>query len=261
MKNSFRALFTVAMLSLPVAQAAGVQQPLEPGQHPQSFEKQVAVKFDYLLYLPADYNKDPNQKWPLILFLHGIGERGTDPNKVAATGLPQILKDKKDLPFFVVSLQCPTTTWWRPFDLSVLLDDVLARYRVDPDRVYLTGLSMGGFGAWDLAGTSPQRFAAAAPMCGGGNPAAARRLRDLPFWVFHGDADPVVPTKLSDDMVEALKQAGADVTYTRYPGVGHDCWTQSYKNPELYTWFLSHVRGQKRPAAAQPAPGNPGPAR
>jgi predicted peptidase len=251
MKNLFGALFVLVVLSVGAGAGAAAQRPLQPGQQPQSFEKQVTVRLDYLLYLPTDYNKDPNQKWPLILFLHGIGERGTDPNKVAATGLPQILKDKKDFQFVVVSPQCPPTTWWRPFDLNVLLDDVLDRYRVDRDRVYLTGLSMGGFGSWDLVGTSPDRFAAVAPMCGGGNPTAVRRFRSLPFWVFHGDADPVVPVKMSDDMVEALKQAGADVKYTRYPGVGHDCWTQSYNNPELYTWFLSHVRGQQRPSAAR----------
>jgi len=261
MKNQFRALFAVVVLSLLMTRVASAQQPTEAGQHPQSFEKQVTVKFDYLLYLPAGYNKDPNQKWPLILFLHGIGERGPDVNKVAATGLPKILKDKKDFQFVVVSPQCPPTTWWRSFDLNVLLDDVMARYRVDPDRVYLTGLSMGGFGAWELASTYPQRFAAVAPMCGGGNPAAARRLRALSFWVFHGDADPVVPVKLSDDMVEALKQAGAEAKYTRYSGVGHDCWTQSYNNPELYDWFLSHTRGQQRPAATQPAAPSTSPGR
>ncbi|MBP8305263.1 MAG: prolyl oligopeptidase family serine peptidase [Phycisphaerae bacterium] len=250
--SKWGAWFPVAVLAILATQANAAEPALRPGQHPQSFEKQVTVKLDYLLYLPADYHKDPNQKWPLILFLHGIGERGADPNKVAATGLPQVLKDKKDFRFVVVSPQCPSDTWWRSFDLNALLDDVLVRYRVDPDRVYLTGLSMGGYGSWDLAGTSPQRFAAAAPMCGGGNPASARRMRGLPFWVFHGDADPVVPVKQSDDMVEALKQAGAEVKYTRYPGVGHDCWTQSYNNPELYTWFLSHTRGQAGSGPGQP---------
>ena len=245
--------FAVIMFSQLMSQAAFAQQSLEAGQHPQSFEKQVTVKFDYLLYLPAEYNKDVNKKWPMILFLHGIGERGTDVGRVAATGLPKALKDKKEIPFVVVSPQCPANTWWRSFDLDVLLDAVMEKYRIDPDRVYLTGLSMGGFGAWELAAAYPQRFAAVAPMCGGGNPASVRRMRSLPFWVFHGDADKTVPVKLSDDMVEALKQAGADVKYTRYPGVGHDCWTQSYNNPELYDWFLSHVRGQTKTPATQPA--------
>jgi predicted peptidase len=261
MKNPCQAIFVVTALSLLLSQTARAQQSLEAGQQPQSFEKQVRVKFDYLLYLPEDYSKDPNKKWPFILFLHGAGERGTNVNRVAATGLPKNLQDKKDFPFIVVSPQCPVTSGWRPFDLNALLDDVLVRYRVDPDRVYLTGLSMGGFGAWELVSTYPQRFAAVAPMCGGGNPTSVRRLRNLPFWVFHGDADPTVPVKLSDDMVEALKQAGAEVKYTRYPGVGHDCWTQSYNNPEIYDWFLAHTRGQPKPGTNSPARPLPSPGR
>jgi predicted peptidase len=136
----------------------------------------------------------------------------------------------------------------------MLLDRILADYRVDPDRVYLTGLSMGGFGTWDWACQHADRFAAIAPMCGGGNAGLAHRLKNLPVWVFHGEADPVVPIVKSQEMVDALKKAGADVRFTHYPGVGHDCWTQSYNNPDLYTWFLSHHRGEVRPTATtQPA--------
>jgi len=224
-------------------------------QAAEHFEKQVPVKLDYLLYLPADYGKDQGKKWPLIFFLHGSGERGSDVNKVKIHGPPKLIAQNADSPvkqFIVVSPQCPSTQrGWNVFDLEALLDDVLSKYNVDQDRVYLTGLSMGGFGTWEWATRNPDRFAAIAPMCGGGNTALARRLKSLPIWVFHGDADPTVPVKNSDNMVEALKAAGADVKYTRYPGVGHDCWTQSYNNPELFEWFLSHHRGQA--AAAAPA--------
>jgi predicted peptidase len=152
----------------------------------------------------------------------------------------------------VVSPQCPEGRWWKVDDLATLLDEVEAKYRVDADRIYLTGLSMGGFGTWDLASNFPDRFAAIAPMCGGGQPEMARRLKYLPIWVFHGDADPSVPVKKSDDMVEALKKVGADVKFTKYPGVGHDCWTQSYANPELYTWFLSHTRSERPATPTKP---------
>jgi predicted peptidase len=217
---------------------------VETGQHAQKLEKQVTIKLDYLLYLPPQYEKDTKKTWPLILFLHGSGERGSDVNKVKVHGPPKIVESKPDSilakEFIVVSPQCPAGRGWKADDLIVLLDDVEAKYRVNADKVYLTGLSMGGFGTWDLAANFPDRFAAIAPMCGGGQPEMARRLKHTPIWVFHGDADPAVPVKRSDDMVEALKKLDADVKYTRYPGVGHDCWSESYANPELYTWFLSH---------------------
>ncbi len=238
-------------LTLLLAAAAFAQPAAEPGQQAKTFEKQVTVKLNYLLYLPEGYARDTDKKWPLIFFLHGAGERGDDINKVKVHGPPKIVEGKKDFPFIVVSPQCPENSWWEPFQLSALLDDVLAGLRVDPDRVYLTGLSMGGYGTWDLVSRSPRRFAAIAPICGGGNPAQARRIKDVPVWVFHGDKDPTVPVQLSDDMVAALTKAGADVKYTRYEGVGHDAWTKTYDNPELYQWFLAHKRGDKKPDAAK----------
>ncbi|HAK95851.1 MAG TPA: phospholipase [Planctomycetes bacterium] len=234
----------VCVLSLACIAVIAADQPAaQPGQSAQHFEKQVPVAFDYLLFLPEGYDADAGKKWPLILFLHGAGERGSDLAKVKVHGPPKIVEKKKDFPFIVVSPQCPANEWWDPFKLTALLDGVMATYRVDPARVYLTGLSMGGFGTWELASRMPQRFAAIAPICGGGNPTiAAFRLRGLPVWVFHGDADPIVNVKLSDDMVEALKKAGNEVKYTRYEGVGHDSWTKSYDNDELYAWFLAHER-------------------
>jgi predicted peptidase len=225
----------------------------QAGQHAKAFEKQITVKLNYLLYLPEGYSNDSDKKWPLMLFLHGAGERGSDVNKVKVHGPPKIVEKKKDFPFILVSPQCPADTWWRTYELIALLDEIQKSYRVDPDRVYLTGLSMGGFGTWELASQYPQRFAAIAPICGGGNPVQARRLRSSPIWVFHGDADRVVPVARSDEMVEALKKAGADVKYTRYEGVDHDSWTKTYANEELYQWMLSHKRGEKKTAAAAPA--------
>jgi len=219
----------------------------EPGQHPQTFEKQVTVKLDYLLYLPADYPGDTDKKWPLIVFLHGSGESGSDVDKVKVHGPPKLLAKDTDLAvknFVVVSPQCPSARLgWNVDHLNMLLDQILADYRIDRDRVYLTGLSMGGFGTWAWAAHDPQKFAAIAPMCGGGDPTRARRLMRMPTWVFHGEKDPTVPIKASELMVQALKEAGnEDVKFTRYPDAGHDCWTVSYNNPELYEWFLQHKR-------------------
>jgi predicted peptidase len=229
----------------------------KPGsQAPQTFEKQITVKLDYLMYLPADYEKTPDKKWPLIFFLHGSGERGSDVQKVAAHGPPKLLGEGTELAvkdFIVVSPQLPgSERGWQPMSLNLMLDDILAKYHVDKDRVYLTGLSMGGYGTWEWAATNPARFAAIAPMSGGGDPRrAARALRKMPIWNFHGEDDPTVPISESEKMVEAVQKAGnEEVKFTRYPGVGHDCWSLAYGNPELYAWFLAHTRQQP---AATPA--------
>ena len=144
----------------------------------------------------------------------------------------------------MVSPQCPSPrVGWDTEILNGLLDDVIAHYSVDQDRVYLTGLSMGGYGTWALASDAPQRFAAIAPICGGGNPRRmARRLSKMPIWVFHGGKDPTVPIKEAQDMVDALKAIGSDVKFTVYPDAGHDSWTATYDNPDLYAWFLEHKR-------------------
>jgi predicted peptidase len=127
---------------------------------------------------------------------------------------------------------------------------VLADYRVDPDRIYLTGLSMGGSGTWTLAGEYPEYFAAIVPICGSGDPQDAKRLKELPIWVFHGAKDEAVPLSRSEEMVKALKEEGAEVKFTIYPEAGHDSWTETYNNPELYQWLLKHKRGEKEAAGS-----------
>ena len=222
----------------------------EPGQSPQEMKKQVTVSQRYLLFLPPDYGKEKDKKWPLMLFLHGSGERGTDISVVKKHGPPKVVEQRKDFGFIVVSPQCePTAPGWDALTLKTLLDEVQEKYAVDADRVYLTGLSMGGFGTWETAARNPERFAAIAPICGGGDARRVRTLKDTPTWVFHGDKDPVVPVQRSIEMVDALKQTGNDVKFTRYPGADHDSWTVTYNNPELYEWFLKHKRGQKTAAA------------
>lgn len=218
------------------------------GQRAMKLSKQVAVEIEYLLYLPEGYG-DTEQTWPLMLFLHGAGERGHDLEKVKVHGPPKLVAQGQSMPFIIVSPQCPTgKSWTDPSEVQVLislLDDIVANYDVDESRVYLTGLSMGGFGTWALGSSCPERFAAMVPICGGGDSRMTRRLRDVPIWVFHGAKDNTVPLARSAEMVEAVKAAGGDIEFTVYPEAGHDSWTETYDNPELYEWLLSHHKGDE----------------
>jgi len=196
----------------------------------------------YLSFLPKSYAaKGPGV--PLILFLHGSGERGTDLEKVKAWGPPAIAEKDAEFPFLVISPQLPEGEAWHALALKNLLDQVLAKYNVDRNRVYLTGLSLGGYGAWDLATRYPAYFAAVAPVCGGGNARATRNMRGVPTWVFHGRKDEAVPEEESARMVEALKAAGGDVKYTVLPEGGHvDAWVHAYGDAGLFDWFLQHSK-------------------
>ena len=210
----------------------------QPGlQISDSFSKEITqtVGGDYLLYLPEGYNAS-QAEWPLVLFLHGAGERGSDLEKVKFHGLPKHIAAGEQFPFIAVSPQCPEGQWWDLKMLSGLLDHIEANYRVDKDRIYLTGLSMGGFG------TEPCRFAAIAPVCGGGQASSACSIKNLPVWVFHGARDNIVPLSASEEMVKALERCGGDVRFTVYPEAGHDSWTETYQNPELYKWLLDQRR-------------------
>lgn len=220
--------------------------------------------YDTLISLPPAYERQGAQAWPLVLFLHGAGERGRDVWAVARLGLPRLLTLGNELSdaertigrelrdrCIVVAPQCPPYEVWNETRLLALLDGAARHYRVDPARVYVTGLSLGGFGTWTLAVRHPQRFAAVVPVCGGGRIAdvllATERNRDalcsLGVWAFHGAKDRVVPPEESERMVGALQAAGVtDVRLTVYPDVEHDSWTRSYANPELYTWLYRHCR-------------------
>lgn len=222
------------------------------GQSPHSFAKQITktARVNYLLFLPQDYEKD-KRSWPLMVFLHGAGERGDDLELVKRNGPSKIVEEKKDFPFILLSPQCPQGEWWSFEILNLLLDEVISQYRIDEGRIYLTGLSMGGFGTWHFAAEHPERFAAIAPICGGGPVDQACKIRELPVWVFHGARDNVVPIEQSEEMVTALKECGGDVKFTVYPEAGHDSWTAAYNNPELYDWFLSHRRSANKGKPSQ----------
>lgn len=237
-----------------------------PGKLPAYRFTHVLTKtnaYNFLVHLPTDYHKRPNEKWPLILFLHGAGERGDDVSRVTVHGPPKLLTAGAKLSeaesavartlaekFIVVSPQCPANGRWDNDTLLALLDNVTGK-RVDTNRVYLTGLSMGGYGTWSLGLRNPNRFAAIAPICGGGeridiligSRAYKAELQGLPVWAFHGAKDTAVPLAESERMVDALKKAGVkDVQLTVYPEAPHDSWTETYANPKLYEWFLQHRR-------------------
>ena len=203
------------------------------------------VRLKYLLFLPNEYETS-EQKWPLVLFLHGAGERGDNPEVLKVHGPTKLAAAGKQFPFILVAPQCPKNDWWsaKTEDLAALVDHIAQTYRVDTSRLYVTGLSMGGFGTWSLITQYPDKFAAAAPICGGGDDVLARfRLRTMPVWVFHGAKDLIVPLQKSEQMVNTLKQIGnPNVKFTVYPDAGHDSWTETYNNPEFYDWLLSHTK-------------------
>jgi dienelactone hydrolase len=190
------------------------------------------------LYLPDGFRQDTLKKWPLLLFLHGSGERGDDLEKVKTHGPPKLVEQGKKLPFIVVSPQARQGQGWSTADLYALLLDCKQKYRVDPDRIYLTGLSMGGFGTWSLASEHPEEFAAIVPICGGGDTADAWKLRHMAVWCFHGAKDKNVPPALSQNMIHALQAYNPSAKLTIYPDAEHDSWTVTYNNDSLYQWLL-----------------------
>lgn len=230
----------------------------------RTFVAPDGAKLPYRLLKPATL--DPAKTYPLVLFLHGAGERGDDNAKQLVHGCRDFAADalRGKHPCFVVAPQCPGGKQWvevpwsglahempakpsDPLRLAVaLVESLKGELPVDADRVYVTGLSMGGFGTWDAVQRFPKLFAAAVPVCGGGDarPESVKPIAGLPVWIFHGDKDTVVKTSRSRDMVAALKQAGGAPRYTEYPGVGHNSWSQAYATPELYDWLFAQKKGK-----------------
>jgi predicted peptidase len=233
------ALFGAGCASHPKLAATGQQ----PGRFTTTLTRQVGL--DYLLFLPQDYRASGETRWPLIVFLHGAGERGTNVQLVAVHGPPKIVRQDASFPFIVLSPQCPEGSSWNVETLNALLDETIARHAIDPKRVYLTGLSMGGYGSWAWASANPERFAAVVPICGGGDPMPVRlssgarreRLARLPVWAFHGAKDTVVTLTESQRMVDTYQMIGNSARLTVYPEAGHDSWTDTYGNPALYEWL------------------------
>jgi predicted peptidase len=221
------------------------------GETASHFDKVIQrhVSLDYLVYLPDAAGKT-HQRWPAIIFLHGSGERGTNVWDVTMHGPPKIVKSEKDFPFIVLSPQCPPGQQWQVDDVVSFVKNMERRYPIDRNRIYLTGLSMGGSGTWNILLAHPGIFAAAVPICGRADtnglpfiaPEKMEKIKHLPIWIFHGEKDPTVPVSASKEMAAALEKLGANVKLTIYPEAKHDSWTQTYANPALYDWLLSQNR-------------------
>lgn len=204
------------------------------------------TSYRYVVYVPRDYSAA--RKWPVVLFLHGAGERGSDGLKQSQVGIGggiRMLSER--YPAIVVMPQCATGDRWagKMADQALkALDQTLAEFNCDADRQYLTGLSMGGYASWRIASEHPERFAAVVPICGGGMPESmAPRLKDVPVWAFHGDQDRAVPVTRSREMVEAIKAAGGTkIRYTEYPGVEHNSWDKAYAEKEMTDWLFAQTR-------------------
>jgi len=199
--------------------------------------------YPYAIYVPADYSPNSSRAWPAIIFLNGMGERGDDGLKQTTVGIgPAIMARPHRFPCIVIMPQLPPNQVWHE-DASVklvlaCLDTTKAEYRIDPKRVALTGLSLGGFGTWHMGALHPDRFCALGPICGGGEPDRARELAKTPIWAIHGSADPVVPADKSREMVAAVRLAGGTVRYTEIPNMGHNAWDAAYQDAEFINWLL-----------------------
>ena len=217
-----------------------------------AWKSQRGGELKYLLYLPKDNAAKKDERWPLMLFLHGAGERGTDVQRVAIHGPMSLVKRGTNFPFIIIAPQCPDDQRWDPEALMQLLAHICEQHAVDTNRLYVTGLSMGGYGAWSLGLKYPEKFAALAPICGGGNiidmvlagPEHEAALRALPIWAFHGAKDPVVPVSESERMVSELQTRAKhpNVKLTVYPEAQHNSWTETYDNPKFYEWLLAQRR-------------------
>lgn len=230
----------VAMALVCISLAAAQGKPT-PGFSDRVFKDKDGNEAKWVLFVPHGYQGD--KAYPLIVFLHGSGETGTDGVKQAKVGLgPAIAKEEKSFPFFAVFPQSQKRTWKADSDDAAralaILDQVQKDYKIDGKRIYLTGLSMGGYGTWSLATAHPDKWAAIVPVCGGGDPTQADKIKHIPTWCFHGDADKAVKVEKSRDMIDALKKAGGMPKYSEYPGVGHNSWDKAYGTAELYDWLL-----------------------
>ena len=212
-----------------------------------SFKTSDGAEVGYLLYLPPKYDKASEKKAPLMMFLHGRGESNGPLSLVAKWGPPRMAAAGSELPYVMVSPQCPKEDYWNSEvqlnRLTELLDHVTAEYAVNEKKMYLTGLSMGGYGSWSLAAKHPTKFAAVAPICGGGKPEFAEKLKDIPIWTWHGDQDTAVPFKQSVEMVDEIKKAGGTkIKFTSLEGIGHNCWSSAYATPQLFQWMMKQSR-------------------
>ncbi len=240
MNATHLALFVAAMFTLLPTWAGAEEAAARGRQSAETFDLPSGKQIKFWLYLPQGYEE--NEKWPLMLFLHGAGERGEDLELVKKHGPPKLIEQGKDFPLIVISPQCPRDTRWVAEDVAALVNHIMEIHNVDRQRFYITGLSMGGRGTWSVAGAMADQVAAIAPICGPANREVASKIARIPTWVFHGGKDTVVELSHSEEMVNLLKQHGGQPKFTIYPEANHDSWTETYDNQELYDWLLSHKK-------------------
>jgi len=225
---------------------------------------------DSLLYNildPVDYKSEKKGKetiYPLVVFLHGAGERGSD-NEIQTIHIRSLFLDNDNqlnYPSFVLVPQCPTNRQWvnlpwsginhsmpevcsETMDLTIeLIGEIIKKHPIDTNRIYISGVSMGGYGTWDIISRYPQKFAAAIPICGGGDTSKAKLLKDIPIWAFHGSSDKVVSVENTRNMIKAIKIAGGNPKYTEYAKVGHDSWVKTYKEGNLLEWLFKQKKAE-----------------
>ena len=246
MRSIFPLVITALLMTVPGQMIAAESKP--GAQISQELKIKVGnneTTIGYWIFLPKSYDK--KKSWPLMLFLHGAGERGNNINQVKKWGPPKRVSEKKDFPFVVISPQCPKNKRWDPAQLHSLVEHVATTQKIDRSKMYCTGLSMGGRGTWAMISKYPKLFAAVAPICGGGDPAAAKKITEVPIWAFHGSADRVVPPSRSQAMIDAIKKrGGTKAKLTIYPGVNHNSWSKTYTNEKVYEWLLSHSLKAKK---------------
>ena len=222
-------------------------------------DKGESLKYRFLKPASLAPSAGGASKFPLVVFLHGAGERGDDNAKQLIHGVTKFATDEylKKYPCFVIAPQCPTGKRWVEVDWSLdshrmpetvseslrltmeLIASLEKSFPIDSNRLYVTGLSMGGYGSWDAIQRFPERFAAAVPVCGGGDTQQAKKIAKIPVWAFHGAKDTAVKPQRSRDMIAAMKEAGGEPKYTEYPEVGHNSWVSAYNTPELYEWMFA----------------------
>lgn len=237
-------LLAAALFAFPLSAPAGEGKDAKKTGFLRRVHKTKDGDSKYVLFVPHDYKGD--KEVPLILFLHGSGERGDDGEAPVRQGIGNAIKFKggeRRFPFIVIFPQCRTGGSWKAGGPDAeralaILDTVQKQYKVDAKRIYLTGLSMGGFGTWSLAAAQPTRWAAIVPICGGGDPSTAAKIKDIPCWCFVGDQDSPRLLASTRGMVEAMKKAGGNPRFSLYPFVGHNSWDCAYVTTELYPWLL-----------------------
>jgi predicted peptidase len=248
----FAILLTLAVGLCGRSGLAIAADPQPTGFQSRTFTDSDQKQHRYVIFVP--HKSDPSTRPPALLFLHGSGERGSNGLDQIMVGLgPALWKQKSAFPFVTIFPQCQSGGNWQADGADAqralaMLKSVQEEFNTDPDRVYLTGLSMGGSGSWSLAVKYPDMFAAIVPMCSRGDLQSVKKLADahLPIWNFCGDQDRKETVAFSREMQEALTASGAKSKYTEYPGVGHNCWDNAYATPELVSWLLQHSRSGNR---------------